>query len=332
MDYLKKDSNGCPYLFLAPMEGIGDSAFRQAMASVGGFDEAVTEFLRVPSNAHVKSLASRYHAEELLPYPLACQLMGSDPELMALMALEIQRKGAPRIDLNCGCPSNTVTGRGAGSSLLKDPDFLHTVAKSIVQAVSIPVTLKMRSGYDDISLFKENLKAAEESGVKFITLHPRTKRDGYGPPAKWELIQEAKSYLKIPLVGNGDIVTVDDALNMLKMTNCDALMIGRGAVINPFIFHEIRAHFSKKPYVPKWEELLSFFNVFISKMPSDMRERTKVNKLKQILNFQFQKNPKLLLQKQKVLASLSQTVEDFMKIFLPCLEECYFTSQNGQES
>ena len=92
----------------------------------------------------------------------------------------------------------------------------------MVKAVSIPVTIKMRSGYEDTSRFKENLLAAEESGVKFITLHPRTKVDGYGPPARWDLIGEAKSFLKIPLVGNGDILTIEDALKMLKETRCDA--------------------------------------------------------------------------------------------------------------
>lgn len=121
MTLLPKDFFGCPYLFLAPMEGVGDRCFRRAMASVGGFDEAVTDFLRVPTNAHIQSLARVYEAGETHPIPLAVQLMGSDAELMAAMAQEVEKRGAPRIDLNCGCPSNTVTGRGAGSSLLKDP-------------------------------------------------------------------------------------------------------------------------------------------------------------------------------------------------------------------
>src|SRR5262249_19647362 len=151
---------GCPYLLLAPMEGVGDRCFRKAMASVGGFHEGVTDFLRVPANAHVQSLAKVYQADEMAPIPLAVQLMGSDSELMAAMAVEVEKRGAPRIDLNCGCPSNTVTGRGAGSSLLKDPDLLYQIAKVMVKAVSVPVTIKMRSGYEDTSRFKENLLAA----------------------------------------------------------------------------------------------------------------------------------------------------------------------------
>src|ERR1700733_7010218 len=143
---LPKDSNGCPYLQLAPMEGVGDTCFRKAIASIGGFDEAVRDFLRVPINAHVKSLSKVYCSNELSPIPLAAQIMGSDAILMAAMAQELVLRGAPRIDVNCGCPSNTVTGKGAGSSLLKDPNFLLEVGIAVVQAVSIPVTIKMRSG------------------------------------------------------------------------------------------------------------------------------------------------------------------------------------------
>ena len=221
---------------------------------------------------------------------------------MAAMAQELVLRGAPRIDVNCGCPSNTVTGKGAGSSLLKDPNTLYQVAKSVVDAVSIPVTVKMRSGYEDISLFKENLFAAAESGVHYITLHPRTKVDGYGPPAKWDLIAEAKSLLKIPVVGNGDILTVADALTMLKTTKCDGLMIGRGSVINPFIFHQIRADFAKEHFIPTEEKLMEYFDVYLRSMLSEVPQRTRVNKLKQLLGFLF-KNPQLLEYRQQILIS-----------------------------
>jgi tRNA-dihydrouridine synthase C len=290
------------------------------MATIGGFDEAVRDFLRVPKNAHVQSLAVEYDAEELAPTRLAAQLMGSDPELMAAMAQEMEKRGAPRIDLNCGCPSNTVTGRGAGSSLLKEPQQLHEIAKAMVQAVSIPVTLKMRSGYEDISLFKENLLAAQESGVHYITLHPRTKIDGYGPPARWDLIAEAKSILKIPLVGNGDILNVDHALAMLKQTSCDALMIGRGSVINPFIFHEIKAHFSGEPYQPKWEDLLHYFATYIAEMEEGTPMRTKINKLKQLMSFLFKANANLLEKRMAILTSQYPDPDSFLEFALPLLQ------------
>jgi nifR3 family TIM-barrel protein len=327
MTFLPKDLNGCPYLFLAPMEGVGDRCFRKAMATVGGFDEGVTDFLRVPSNAHVQSLAKAYDADEIAPIPLAVQLMGSDCELMAAMAVEVERRGAPRIDLNCGCPSNTVTGRGAGSSLLKDPDLLHQVAKAMVKAVSIPVTIKMRSGYEDTSRFKENLLAAEESGVKFITLHPRTKVDGYGPPARWDLIGEAKSFLKIPLVGNGDILTIEDALKMLKETRCDALMIGRGGVINPFIFHQIRAHFAKKPYRPQWDDLVRYLEVYISQIPPESSIRLKINKMKQLMGFLFKANAASMAKRQTMLTTTYTHFEEFLNFSLPLLKEGWETKR-----
>lgn len=321
MTLLPKDPNGCPFLILAPMEGVGDRSFRKAMASVGGFDEAVRDFLRVPTNAHIKSLASVYIANELAPIPLAAQLMGSNPELMGAMAQEIERRGAHRIDLNCGCPSNTVTGKGAGSSLLQVPEFLHQIAKAMVNAVSIPVTIKMRSGYEDISLFKENLHAAQESGVHYITLHPRTKVDGYTPPARWDLIAEAKKLLRIPLVGNGDILTVEDALKMLAMTNCDALMIGRGSIINPFIFHQIRAHFSKKPFRAEWQDLLNYFEVFLADVPPEVPVKVRVSKLKQLMSFLFKGNARLLEKRQEILTAQPVDPQSYLDFALPLLKE-----------
>jgi nifR3 family TIM-barrel protein len=317
---LLPNKNGCPYLFLAPMEGVGDRCFRKAMASVGGFDEAVTDFIRVPVNAHVKSLARVYDAQETAPIPLAAQLMGSDPILMAEMAQEIESKGATRIDLNCGCPSNTVTGKGAGSSLLKDPSTLYEVANALVKAVSIPVTLKMRSGYADISLFKENLLAAQESGAVFITLHPRTKVEGYTPPARWELIAQAKEILRIPVVGNGDILTVEHAHQMLKMTKCDALMVGRGAVINPFIFHQIRSSFTGVPFTPLWETLLRYFEVYLAEIPVDMPARNKISKMKQLMSFLFKGNDELLALRQTILTSSCTSVDSFLDFAIPQLK------------
>ncbi|MDE3055755.1 MAG: tRNA-dihydrouridine synthase family protein [Verrucomicrobiota bacterium] len=303
------------------MEGVGDASFRKAIASVGGFDEAVRDFLRVPINAHVKSLCRVYLANELVPIPLAAQIMGSDTDLMAAMAQELMLRGAPRIDVNCGCPSNTVTGKGAGSSLLKSPNTLHQVAKAVVQSVPIPVTVKMRSGYEDISLFKENLLAAEESGACYITLHPRTKVDGYGPPARWDLIAEAKSLLKIPVVGNGDILTVEDALTMLRTTKCDGLMIGRGSLINPFLFHQIRAHFAKKEYIPQKEDLALYLERYLTVMGPDAPEKLKINKLKQLLGFLFKSSQELMQHRQAILTSSHQDPASLLKEVMPLIRQ-----------
>lgn len=322
MHLLPKNVHGCPYLLLAPMEGVGDRAFRRAMATIGGFDEACTEFMRVPTNAHVVSLAKRYVANETYPIPQAAQLMGSDPILMADMAQEVVKRGAPRVDLNCGCPSNTVTGRGAGSSLLKEPDHLYQVAKAMVDAVpTVPVTAKLRSGFTDTSLFKENLLAAQASGIRFLTLHPRTKVDGYGPPARWDLIAAAKQLLKIPVVGNGDILTVEDGVNMLTQTGCDALMIGRGSVINPFIFLEIKSHFSGIPFQRSWESFMLFLHTFVADIPVEMTLRGKLNKIKQLFGFLFKANSWLLEQRKVVLTSHCPSVESFLDFVLPLYQQ-----------
>lgn len=323
MTLLPKDCHGTPRLILAPMEGVGDSCFRKAMASIGGFDEAVRDFLRVPTNAHVKSLAVQYDPTELAPIPLAAQLMGSDLHLMADMAVEIESRGACRIDLNCGCPSNTVTGRGAGSSLLKDPNLLHDVAKALVKAVAIPVTAKLRSGFDDISLFKENLYAAQESGISYLTLHPRTKEEGYGPPARWDLIAEAKSLLKIPVVGNGDILTLNDALRMLQETRCDGLMIGRGSLINPFIFLEIKAHYAGRTYQPSWNDLKRYLEVYLASIAVATPEKTKINKLKQLLGFLFKSNATLLEKRQEMLRSQPINVNSLLQLSSEPLKESF---------
>ena len=324
MTLLPKSPNGCPYLFLAPMEGVGDQAFRKAMVSIGGFDEAIRDFLRVPTNAHIKSLASVYLSDEISPFPITAQIMGGDPLLMADMAQELEKKGAPRIDINCGCPSNVVNGRGAGSSLLKDPKLILNMTQEVNKAVKIPVSVKMRSGFEDTSFFKENLLAAQDGGAAFITLHPRTKKEGYLPPANWDLISEAKQTLKIPVVGNGDILTVNDALSMLKQTNCDALMIGRGSIINPFIFHQIKAHFSGVSFKAKWEDLENYFKVYMASFSEGTRKKTQVNKLKQLFGFFFKGSEELLQHRQAILRSQFEDPNDFLEFALPFLKTLAF--------
>ncbi|GIM10350.1 hypothetical protein Vretimale_14102 [Volvox reticuliferus] len=173
--------------------------------------------------------------------------MGSTPELMGMAAQYlVQTRGAPRIDLNCGCPANTVTGSGAGSSLLKTPKLLGQVVAAMVQAVGgmAPVSVKLRAGFDDTSLMEENLLAVQEAGAAFVTLHPRTRRQAYSGHADWSLIRRAVQRLDIPVIGNGDVVSVDRAHQLLRETGCHGLMVGRGAVHDPLIFLRIRHSFT----------------------------------------------------------------------------------------
>ena len=150
--------NKIPKLFLAPMEGVASDFFRKAISTIGGFDECCTEFLRVPINANCKSLAKEYVSNNTAPIPQAAQIMGSDPILLAEMTHYLIERGAPRVDLNCGCPSNVVTGKGSGSSLLKTPDLIFKIL-SAMKSVSknTPITAKIRAGYEDTSLLEDNL-------------------------------------------------------------------------------------------------------------------------------------------------------------------------------
>ncbi len=305
----------CPKLFLAPMEGVGCQPFRKAIATIGGFDEASTEFLRVPCNAHVSSLAKKYAPNDTYPIPQAAQIMGSIPHLMAEMTLALIQRGAPRVDLNCGCPSNTVTGRGAGSSLLKTPDLLYEITKAMADVAlpsKVPVTVKLRSGFNDTTLFSENLLAAQEAGAAFITLHPRTKFDGYKPPADWSLIARAKKLLKIPLVGNGDIKTPQDVVRMLEMTGCDAIMIGRGAVIDPWIFHKTKALFQVDHTPSNWEDTENYIRSYF-KFHLSAPIRTQINQLKQLGSFLFQYTPELMELRPQILTCREENPHQFLE-------------------
>ncbi len=299
-----------PPLYLAPMEGVGDLFFRKAMAKVGGFKEATTEFLRVPRNAHISSLAKKYNSQELSPIPLAAQVMGQDPALLAAMTEELIKKGAPRIDLNCGCPSNTVVGRGAGSTLLKTPDLLGQIVTAMVIAAKgrIPITVKMRAGYEDCQNLKANLLAAEQAGAAWITLHHRTKTEGYSPARHWHRIKNAKKILSIPLIGSGDITSPASAYQMLMETGCDGLMIGRGAIYNPLIFLEIQSFFQNRHFHRSWKLLFLFLQTYKQELEAaEVREKTQVNKLKQLCNYLFRHYPAEGLEEKKRLLSTKET-------------------------
>ena len=261
---------GCPPLFLAPMEGLGDRRLRRALArSTGGFDEACREFTRVPGalsqGAKPEKLLrgvalNGYAADELLflgdetsgetedMHLLAAQVMGSNPELLERCARFLAAEGgAPRVDLNCGCPANVVTGKGAGSSLLRDPADVYESVAAVARGVrgtGCAVTAKLRSGYDDRGLLRENLLAAQAGGAAFVTLHPRTRREGYTGHARWEDIAFAVDVLDVPVVGNGDVTSPAKAFELVRETNCAGVMIGRGAVQDPLVFRRIKTAFA----------------------------------------------------------------------------------------
>lgn len=297
-------------LYLAPMEGLGNFPFRNAISLIAGFDEATKEFISTPKGAHTKSLAKKFSPFDTFPIPQAAQIMGSCPETLASMTIDLNSLGAPRIELNVGCPSNTVTGNGSGSSLLKDPLQLHKILCAMVAVSKVPVSAKLRSGYLDTSLFEENLLAAQSAGVCHITLHARTKLQGYKEFSDLDLIKRAKGILTIPLIGNGDIKNKADAEKMLNYTGCDGLMIGRGAVINPWIFHEI-----KGTSIENQATTLKYLEKFyenIQLIPSC----NQVGQLKALFSFLFQRNETLQAFRKQMLTHKETNPRAFFEFCL----------------
>lgn len=246
------------FLSLAPMEGVMDWVFRDLVTSMGGVDQVTTEFLRVTQHLHQDKIFYRY-APELHTgsrtrsgTPLFVQLLGGHAEPMAENALRAAQLGAFGIDLNFGCPAKTVNRHDGGASLLRFPDRLFAITEAVRKAVpaEIPVTAKMRLGFEDPSLCLENALAFQEAGASVLTVHCRTKVQGYKPPAHWEWIPRIKEKVKIPIVANGDIVDLKSLETCFQITGCDRFMLGRAALRHPAIFAEIRG---KQNATATWE-------------------------------------------------------------------------------
>jgi tRNA-dihydrouridine synthase B len=274
-----------PNIVLAPMAGVTDSVFRRLLLSLGGLGMVTSEMTNAAS-VTPKAMA-RHRLLDYLPEerPIAIQLSGSEPELVAEAARRVEALGADIIDFNCGCPSPKVTGGGHGSALLRDLPKLRVMLTALREAVSIPVTLKFRAGWDDQSLnYVDTAKLAEDVGISAIALHPRTKVQGYAGSADWTRIAEAKAAVGIPVIGSGDVKDAADALQKLADTGVDGIMIGRGAMANPWIFRQINELrsgdpiFQPQPADKQWL-LLRYLDMLLETMP----EHQAAGKLKQLI-------------------------------------------------
>lgn len=241
--------------FLAPMAGVSDPALRLQCKQMGA-GLVVTEFTNIHSIiAKEKQLKeSMQTIQEFIEYseqerPLSVQLFGSD--LSALeKAAKIVEPYFDIIDYNMGCPAPHVTKQMAGGALLQEVNLTQQIFQTLVNAVKKPVTLKIRSGVTDASkfLFRDIAEIAEDEGIQMITFHPRTVNQGYSGNADWTMIKELKEISSIPVVGNGDILTPEDAKTMIDQTDCDYVMIGRGAMGNPFLFEQINDYLKTGTY------------------------------------------------------------------------------------
>jgi tRNA-dihydrouridine synthase C len=234
---------GVPAVVLAPMEGVTDPPMRTLLTRLGGFRYCVSEFIRVSQSVpgprvfrrHVPELAAG--GRTLAGAPVQVQLLGGDPERLAEAARTAIETGARAIDLNFGCPARTVNRHDGGATLLKYPERIRTIVATVRQAVPahLPVSAKLRLGWDCGSAIHENAERAAEGGASWITIHGRTKEQGYRPPAYWGPIGAVRRRLSIPVVANGEIWSVDDFRRCREETGCEHYMLGRGALANPWL-------------------------------------------------------------------------------------------------
>ncbi|MFV5426578.1 tRNA-dihydrouridine synthase [Acinetobacter towneri] len=256
-------------LILAPMEGLTDPIMRDVITSVGSFDWCVTEFIRVTDSILPNHIYHTYCPELLTNgktaagTPVHVQFLGNNPEMLAANAAKVAAMGAPAIDMNFGCPAKTVNRHRGGSVLLDEPEVVYELVKAVRDAVPahIPVSAKMRLGYMDRNFMLENAHAIEDAGAAWVTVHARTKADGYTPPAFWDQLRPIREALKINVIANGEIWNNADAKQCQLESGCEDLMIGRGAVTTPDLTQCIRQN-SDLPLL-SWQDLLQLQIRFI---------------------------------------------------------------------
>jgi tRNA-dihydrouridine synthase B len=272
-------------IFLAPMAGITDLVFRLLVRKFG-CSLCFTEM--VSANGLVRGTEKSYRYLESMPgdKPLGVQIFGSDPCVLSEAAKIVTDSGADLVDINMGCPVKKVLKIGAGGILMRDPSKVSVILQSIRKATSLPVTVKMRSGWsnDEIN-FLEIARVAQDCGVDAVVLHPRTVNQGFGGRADWGLIARVKKSLNIPVVGSGDVRRPEDVQRMLDVTECDGVMIGRGVLGNPWIVRDVVGYLENKNIFspPSLEEREDIINHHLDMSVKFFGEKTGLRKFRKHL-------------------------------------------------
>nr|WP_218945323.1 tRNA-dihydrouridine synthase [Acinetobacter sp. YH12239] len=296
------------------MEGLTDPIMRDVLTHVGSFDWCVTEFIRVTDSVLPDHIYHSYCPELLndgktaAGTPVHVQFLGNNPTMLAANAVRAVELGAPAIDMNFGCPAKTVNRHRGGSVLLDEPETVYQLVKAVRDAVpaEIPVSAKMRLGYLDRNFTLENAHAIEDAGAAWVTVHARTKADGYTPPAFWDQLQPIRHALSINVIANGEIWNNQDARQCLIESGCEDLMIGRAAVTTPDVTQCIRQN--KDEAILQWSDLITLQIRFLN--GSYKKEMNMVGRYKQWLGMMSKHYPeaKLLWDEVKRLKQVDEII------------------------
>jgi nifR3 family TIM-barrel protein len=251
------------------MAGVTDTVFRRFIRNLGGCGLIMTEFTSADGVLRDQRVRGRYLHFYEDEHPISAQLFGSSPAVLADAARLVEDLGFDLVDLNLGCPAKKVVKCNGGSGLLRDLPLIRQIFEAVRAAVNIPFTVKFRAGWnDDEIVCVELARIAESCGLGAVALHARTREQGYSGNAHWEWIASVKQAVKIPVVGNGDVRSPEDACNVVAQTGCDAVMIGRMAPANPWIFRQIEQYVSGKPYdepteADRYEMIRTYFQMLL---------------------------------------------------------------------
>lgn len=273
-----------PPLILSPMAGVTDYTFRRLIKRRGGVGLVVSEFISVEGLTRGNPKSKRQMRFDEEERPFAVQIFGGRAERMALGAEMAEEVGADILDVNCGCPAPKVVKNGGGSGLLRDLPQLEIILKEIKKTITIPLTLKLRTGYSEASInVVEVAKMAEQCGVEHIQVHGRTREQGYKGLANWDLIKAVKEAVSVPVSGNGDITSIEYGVGRWRETGVDGILIGRGAMQNPWIFRQFQDVLEgREPYRPDLEEKRSVLLEFFGMCREEMPELVALGKMKQL--------------------------------------------------
>ena len=277
-----------PILALAPMQDVTDLPFMRLMARYGGPDVYYTEYFRVHPTSNLEKPILRSVTENDTGRPVIAQMIGNDIPSLVRTARELQNHSAAAIDLNLGCPAPIVYRKCAGGGLLREPKKVDAILGALREAIEIPFTVKTRIGFDSPAVFDEMLAIFARHKIDLLTIHARTVAEMYRSEVHYEYIARAVAQLPYPVLANGNIYSSEKARDVLSITNARGLMIGRGAIRNPWLFHQIRQHQRGEPlFVPRGCDVLNYLRELYeaTKPMADFRESAQVQKMKKYTNF-----------------------------------------------